>query len=407
LLGIGTGVVRPRNVVRIGHDPVMWFTLLFGGIAVLFTAMTVGILFHLRWARRLPSWKSLTAGPLNVPRPVRCSVVVAARDEEARIESTIRRLLAQSGVAIDLIVVDDRSTDGTGEILRRLAAEDGRVRVKRVDALPDGWLGKCHACHVGAGIATGDWILFTDADCWLKPDVIARALRLAESDGADHVTLTPGITGATLGARAWHLAFLMSLADWFYGVNRDRPRSYLGMGAFNLVRAPAYRECGGYEKLRLTVLDDVKLGLLLRRAGKRTRGFIGGDDTECHWGTTVGAMIGVMEKNYFAAIDFRFAPVLALGIGGPLFWLAAVVGPFTGTIAGMAAGMALLSLMLPAGIVARRLGWSLGEAAMTPFIYPALFYAVFNSAWKTVRQGGVRWRDTFYSLDVLRAGTVR
>ena len=237
--------------------------------------------------------------------------------------------------------------------------------------------------------------------------MIARAVHVAERDRADHVTLTPGITEATLGARAWHLAFLMSLANRFSGVNRDRPKAYLGMGAFNLASATAYRECGGYEKLRLTVLDDVKLGLLLRRAGKRTRGFIGGDDTECHWGTTVSAMIAVMEKNYFAAIDFRFVPAVALGLGGPVFWLAAVVGPFTGTLGGMAAGIALLSLLFPAGIVARRLGWSFSSAAMTPFIYPALFYAVLNSAWKTVRQGGVRWRDTFYSLDVLRAGTVR
>jgi glycosyltransferase involved in cell wall biosynthesis len=273
----------------------MWTILLFGGTAALFLAMTVGALFHLRWARRLPSLKELAAGKqsgFTSAPAVRCSIVVAARDEEARIESTVRHLLAQAGVTIEVIVVDDRSTDRTSEILRRLAAEDARVRVQRVDVLPEGWLGKCHACHLGARAATGDWILFTDADCWLKPDVVARALSVADRERADHITLTPGIAPETLGAQAWHLAFLMSLANWFSGVNRDRPKAYLGMGAFNLGRASAYRECGGYEALRLTVLDDVKLGLLLRRAGKRTRGFIGGDDTECHWGNTVGSMQG-------------------------------------------------------------------------------------------------------------------
>lgn len=386
----------------------MWFTLLFGGTATLFLAMTLGILFHLRWARRLPSLEECASTPRsNRSNEPRCSIVVAARDEEARIESTIRHLLAQTGVAVEVIFVDDRSTDRTGEILRRLAAEDARVRVIRVDVLPDGWLGKCHACHMGANAATGDWILFTDADCWLKPDVITRALRMADRDRADHITLTPGIGPATLGAQAWHLAFLMSLADWFYRVNRDRPKAYLGMGAFNLVRASAYRECGGYEALRLTVLDDVRLGLLLRRAGKRTRGFIGGPDTECHWGLTVPDMIKVMEKNYFAAIDYRLLPAVALGIGGPVLWLAAIVGPFTGTVVGTVTGVALLLLMLPAGIVARRLGWSWRSAAATPFIYPALFYAVLNSALKTLRQGGIRWRDTFYPLDALRAGGVR
>jgi glycosyltransferase involved in cell wall biosynthesis len=279
--------------------------------------------------------------------------------------------------------------------------------VKRVEALPDGWLGKCHACLVGASVATGDWILFTDADCWLKPDVIARALSVAKREGVDHITLTPGVLPETPGARAWHLAFLMSLADWISRVNRDLPKRYLGMGAFNLVRMDAYRECGGYEALRLTVLDDVKLGLLLRRAGKRTRAFIGGDDVECHWGTTVRGMVKIMEKNYFAAIEYRLAAALVLGIGGPLLWGVALVGPFTGTIAGTAAGSALLLLMLPAGIFARRLGWSFSGAALTPFIYPVLFYSVLNSALVTLRQGGIRWRGTFYPLDSLRRGTVR
>ena len=140
--------------------------------------------------------------------------------------------------------------------------------------MPEGWLGKCHACYLGAAVAKGEWILFTDADCWLKPDVISRALRVAQREGADHVTLTPGTDSQSLGARAWHLAFLISLANWFSGVNRDRPKAYLGMGAFNLVRASAYRECGGYEALRLTVLDDVRLGLLLRR---------GETDARLHW----------------------------------------------------------------------------------------------------------------------------
>ena len=145
------------------------------------------------------------------------------------------------------------------------------MRTQRVHELPDGWLGKCHACHLGAASARGDWLLFTDADCWLRPDVIARALLVAEREKADHVTLTPGIDAKSLGAQAWHLAFLITLANWFSGVNRDRPKAFLGLGAFNLVRTSAYRECGGYEALRLTVLDDVRLGLLLRRSGKRTR----------------------------------------------------------------------------------------------------------------------------------------
>jgi glycosyltransferase involved in cell wall biosynthesis len=389
---------------------IMWTTLIFSGTAALFVAMTIAALWHLRWVRRLPALEALAAEERPKPlceKRVQCSVVIAARDEEERIEQTIRHLLAQRGVEAEFVVVDDRSTDRTSEILRRLAQEDARVQVKRVDVLPGGWLGKCHACHVGANAATGDWILFTDADCWLKPNVIARAVRAAERDGADHVTMSPGTVIESLGARAWHLLFLTSLLNWFSGVNRDRPRSYIGIGAFNLVRTAAYRQCGGYEALRLTVVDDVKLGLLLRRAGKRTRAFLGVDDVECHWGITVGSMVKIMEKNYFAALDFRLGLVLAGSVAVILVFSILVLGLLTGTAAGLAAAFSPLALILPAGILARRLGWSWPCAVYTPFMFPVFLYALLNSTWVTMRLGGIRWRDTFYSLDTLRAGNVR
>jgi cellulose synthase/poly-beta-1,6-N-acetylglucosamine synthase-like glycosyltransferase len=279
--------------------------------------------------------------------------------------------------------------------------------VKRVEVLPDGWLGKCHACHLGASAATGDWILFTDADCWLKPDVIARAARLAERDGANHVAMSPGVDLKSPWTRAWHLLFLTSILSWISGVNRDRPRSYIGSGAFNLVRAAAYRQCGGYQALRLTVLDDVKLGRLLVRAGGRTRSFLGVDDVECHWGTTVGSMVRLIEKNYFAALDFRLGLVLAGGVAAIIVFSILLLGLLAGTAVGLAAALSPLSLILPAGILARRVGWSGLCAFYVPFMIPVLLYAMLNSAWVTLRQGGVRWRDTFYSLDALRAGTVR
>lgn len=392
----------------------MWLSFLFGGTAVLFLSMTAAALFHLRWVKRLPSLATLNAilsaeanAGAGRQGPVRCSVVVAARDEEARIEDTVRHLLAQRGVELEVIVVDDRSTDRTGEMLRGLAPQDPRLRVERVEVLPDGWLGKCHACHIGAEAATGDWILFTDADCWLEQDVIARALIVAEREQAQHIALTPGITTGTLAARAWHLAFLVSLANWVSGVNRDRPKAHLGIGAFNLVNREAYRRCGGYEALRLTVLDDLRLGLLLRRAGMRTRAFIGGDDAACHWGTTVPGMIKIMEKSHFALLDFRLGPALVASLGGMLFWGLAFCGPFTGTTAGMAAGAALLSLIVPASLLARRLDWSIGVAALMPFLYPVLFYSLFHSTVVTTRRGGVRWRDTFYPLAMLRGRSVR
>jgi len=392
-----------RNAVIIRLIQTIWATLIFSGTAALFLAMTMSALWHLRWVRRLPALETL----VPTDSRVRCSVIIAARDEELRIEQTIRHLLAQRGVEAELIVVDDRSSDRTGEILQRLAKEDSRLQVKRANVLPEGWLGKCHACHIGASAATGDWILFTDADCWLKPDVIERAVRLAERDEADHVTISPGTVVESEGAKAWHLLFLTSLVNWFSGVNRDRSKSYMGIGAFNLVRAAAYRQCGGYEALRLTVLDDMRLGLLLRRAGKRTRAFLGVDDVECHWGNTVGSMVKIMEKNYFAALDYRLWLALAGSVFVILVSSILIFGLVSGTAAGIAASLSPLSLILPAAILARRVGWSWPCAVCVPFMFPVFLYALLNSTFVTLRQGGIRWRDTFYPLEILRSGNAR
>lgn len=381
----------------------MWLTFLFDGTAALFLAMTIAVLQQLRWVRRLPALETFAATQSRL----RCSVVVAARDEVARIEQTVLHLLAQRGVELDIIVVDDRSVDGTGEVLHRLAKHDDRLQVKRVDVLPEGWLGKCHACHVGATAATGDWILFTDADCWLKPDVIARALLVAERDKADHVTMAAGTVLGSPFARAWYLLFLTGLGGWFANVNRDRPKSHVGIGAFNLVRSSAYWQSGGYEALRLTVVDDIKLGLLLSRAGKRTRAFLGADDVECHWGKTVWSMVKIMEKNYFAALDYRLGVAMA-GIGVVIMVCALLVlGFLSGTPAGIVAGLSPMSLVIPAAILARRVGWSWPCAIWMPFMLPVFWYALLNSAFVTLLQGGIRWRETFYPLGVLRAGNVR
>lgn len=380
--------------------------IVFGSLAAMFAGKTIATLSQLRWANRLPSLEKLreqqtranAANSLNQ----KVSIVLAARDEAERVEQTIRRLLAQTGVSFEIIVVDDRSTDGTGAVLEKLAREDSRIRSVRVDVLPEGWLGKCHACHVGAQQASSEWILFTDADCWTKPDVVHRALCVAEIEQAQHVALTPGVAPETSPAMAWHLSFLLSIVGWIAAVNRNRPRAYIGIGAFNLVSAKTYRAFGGYETLRLAVLDDVKLGLLVRRAGDRTRAFIGGDDVECHWGTSVRQMIKIMEKNYFAAVEYYTVAGIVAGLGGLLVWISVPIAAISGKTSAMLAMVAFLTLIIPTVILAQRLRWPIIGALMMPLVFPALAYAVLNSTLVTLRNRGIRWRGTFYSLEALR-----
>ena len=232
----------------------------------------------------LPKTSAVAGHALSDPLPL-VSVVIAARDEAARIEPTVRRLFAQVGVPLEVIVVDDRSTDATPEILARLSAEFPQLRALRVDRLPARWLGKCHACWLGAEAATGGWILFTDGDIHMTPDLIHRAVAQALADGVDHICLWPTLNCASAATRGVMLAWAQCIALYAspWKINRDRHGRPAGIGAFNLVRTAAYRACGGYESLRLEVVDDMRLGLLLQRAGFRQRLYNGVPDLEADW----------------------------------------------------------------------------------------------------------------------------
>ncbi len=130
-------------------------------------------------------------------------------------------------------------------------------------------------------------------------------------------------------------------------------------------------------------------------------------DVECHWGTTVGSMVKIVEKNYFAALDYRTGLVIAGSVFVMLISAILDLGMFSGTPAGFAAGLSPLSLILPAAILARRVGWSWPCAVLMPFMFPVFLYTLLNSTFVTLRQGGIRWRETFYPLKTLRAGNVR
>src|SRR6266511_4835590 len=238
------------------------------------------------------------------------------RDEAAGVERAMRSLLAQDGVELEVVAVDDRSSDGTGAILDGLAAADPRLAVLHVRALPDGWLGKNHACHAGAGRAQGDWLLFTDADVVFAPEALRRAVDAARAHGLGHLAVPPRLVAPGFLERAFVSAFAALLAPLVRIADLRRPgtRAYFGVGAFNLVRRDAYARSGGHLRLPLEVVDDLKLGLLLRRSGvaqgvARSDGLV---EVRWHEGF-VRSVLGLV-KNAFAALEYR--PALAAAAAG-------------------------------------------------------------------------------------------
>lgn len=339
--------------------------------------------------------------------PPTVTVIVPARDEAERIEGTVRRLLASRHVDLEVVVVDDRSTDDTSAIVARIAAEDARVRLVRVDVLPDGWLGKPHACQRGAETAHADWILFTDGDIHMTDGVVARAVAAGIAARVEHVVLTPGVDSPTPAARAAIATFALGLIGPLARANRDERFGWAGIGAFNLVRASAWREIGGHSLLAYEVVDDMKLGMLLRRAGFRTRAYLAGREIQAAWGRSAGEILRLLEKNLFAFFGFDTLATSAFIAFATVFWLAGPLGFAWGGPFGIFAGCAWLAFTIPAACAASCDGQNPLHATLAPFGPPVLLLAVARSMWTTLRRGGVAWRGTLYPLALLRARRIR
>ena len=352
----------------------------------------------------------------------RVSVIVTARDEGPHIEATVRRILDQRSVELQLIVVDDRSSDLTGSILDQLQAELGphRLTVVHNERLPPGWIGKCYACHIGAKLAVEPWLLFMDGDVTLtEPDTLARTLGWAEAEQIDHVAVIPDTapSGSLLTAVLMHFGSLFLLASRAFEMSRDRPRGGGGVGAFNLVQRSAYDRVDGHRVLKFDPADDFKLGVLLKEAGAKQRIVNGIRLVVCRWHTSTLGLLRGLEKNFFGGLNYSLVQTLFFSVCmvaahlGP--WALALLGWLTCSAQPKALAMTQLPLLslyaaLFAGIHhARRFGASVGGLALFSPAALVMVLIAWNSAYKTLSQGGIRWRDTFYSLASLRSGRVR
>jgi hypothetical protein len=340
------------------------------------------------------------------------TVVVPARDEERGVEAAVGSLLDQDYPALSVVAVDDRSRDATGALLDRMAKGAPRLTVLHVTALPSGWLGKNHACMLGASAAPGRWILFTDGDVVFAPGTLRRAVAYAESRGLGHLVALPRLVAPGRLERAFVTAFaaLANPAFRTWELRRAGTSGFIGIGAFNLVRADAYRRTGGHRRVALEALDDVKLGLVLRRSGVRQGAVDSGGLVSVRWNAGFRASWRGLLKNAFAGTEFRGPVALAAAAGVTLVSVAPALALLLGP-AWPARMLGLAGLLLSAAVVGttgRRFGGGDGtEGLWLPVTGPALALAVVASALLVTARGGVVWRGSFYPLRDLRAGCVR
>jgi len=333
------------------------------------------------------------------------SVIFAARNEQAEIEKAARSLLAQDYPRLQLIAVDDRSTDATGSILDQLQAEDTKLTVVHVRELPSGWLGKNHALHMAAQTTDAEWLLFTDADVVFAPQALQRAVAFAEREKLDHLTVIPEMPTDQIGERIFMSVFglLFALHSPLWLVTNPKRRQHLGIGAFNLVRATAFRAIDGFERIALSVDDDMQLGKSLKWAGFRSCGIRGDSAVSVRWHVGIGGMIRGLEKNFFAGLGYSlFMAAFAIGV-----LLTLCCGPHVGLFVGpwwsrciCAAGLAAMCFIVRNSMRQSRVGWQYG--LLTPLGAIANIVALIRSVWLTMARGGVLWRDHLYRLADLR-----
>lgn len=337
----------------------------------------------------------------------RVALIVPACNEAATLDAAARSLLAQDYPDLEFIFVDDRSTDGTSAIVDRLAAADPRVRAVHIDRLPAGWLGKVHALHTASQVATGQWLLFIDADVHLAPQALRKAIAFCIARDREHLAILPEFWSSTFWLDAVMSSFLRLgiIGSRSWGIENPESTAAIGIGAFNLVRRDALARTPGFEFLRLEVVDDIGLGQMLKRSGVRSSFALGRELVGLHWYRSVGEMVRGTEKNAFAAIG-HYSVARTIGVilayliseWSPIAALLPIWPPALNVLGGV-------TLVVAVATIAGMMRW-MRRPILPALIFPAgaliFAYAVLRSGVLALVRGGLLWRGTLYPTRELR-----
>ena len=378
--------------------------VIFGSIAFVWVILGLRIAYG---ALKLPWLKDFP--PITGTAVPRISLLFAARDEEEKLPGALATLAEIDYPELEIIGVDDRSEDATGDILDQFAASHPRFRSIHVKELPTGWLGKPHALQQAYEAANGEWLLFTDADVRFKVDALRRAMTMASERKLDHLSLFGDVemvgfwekVVVTFFGMAFHMATAPS------EVINPKSGAYMGVGAFQLLKRSAYQAAGTHRRLAMEVIDDMKLGKIVKQAGFRSGVGVAQDSVVVRWHAGARNLINGVTKNFFAGSGFSVTRVTISILG----LLLMNVLPFAGLIFGhgwvriFAAICVVIVLCFHAGVdVVMRV------SPLYCFTVPigALIFAymLLRSTVYTLKQGGIIWRGTFYPLEALKRGAV-
>jgi len=334
------------------------------------------------------------------------SIVVPARDEARTIERSARAFLAQDYGNFEVIVVNDRSSDATGDILRSIT--DPRLTVIDGAEPSDGWLGKPWALEQATARARGELLLIVDADLVYAPETLRAAVAAMESEKAALITLLPHFEMGSLGEQiAMPMLALVALSMLpLWRVNRSRtPRLALGGGSGILIRRDVFDAVDGFRPLKGAVVDDVGLARHVREHGEATRAILADDLVRVRMYHSTRGVIEGFTKNMFMVIERSY-------LAG-LFWLALVVighlGPYALALTGDGVAIAIVAVItLNRVVLFRALRYPLLNALfLHPFMMLLWAWILLRSMWFTGVRNELRWRGRVYNAAETRFGAER
>ncbi len=334
----------------------------------------------------------------------RVSVLIPARDEQATIEACVRHVMASTHPLHEVIVYDDGSTDATPALLTKLAEEFPKLRVAQGDGLPAGWVGKPHACHRLAKLATGDVLIFLDADTRLSPTGLARAASLLTRLRADVVTAVPRQQVGSVAERLILPLLHVTYTSWFplalTYLSRD-VRFLAANGQFLAVRRAAYERAGGFEAVRREVVDDMALCRALKSSGARVVFADGHHIATCRMYQDGRQVWEGFSKNIYAGLGAKpLALVFVIALYtmtfiAPYVWLGLGLSGVAPELVRWGALGVGLNLALRLILMARQ-----RHGALSVLLHPVAtlgLLAIAVNSWRWHRRGAIRWRGRTYA----------
>ena len=333
----------------------------------------------------------------------RVSVLFAARNEADALRPALQSLLAQTYPDYEVIVINDRSTDETPHLLSSF--QNSKLKVIHIQTLPPGWLGKNHALYQGFREASGEFLIFTDADVIFHPGTLTAAVNRVQNESLDHLVLFPQIEAhgfwEKLFTTAFGIAFFRRFRPW--AAKNPKSKAYAGVGAFNMVRRGAYETIGTHQKLAMHVLDDMILGRTIKQAGFRQAVMSGTKLLKVAWVRGFQGVLKAIEKNAFAGLEYKIPLVCAATVFSILFDVLPFVFLFSPLPeVRFLAGLTLLMIFAVYAVCRLKISGSLWMFVFHPFGSLTLLVLIWRSVILALKQGGIRWRETFYPLEDLR-----